>query len=119
MQHTLTKGSSRKQHSRSTVPFSWDSGSGAETEPKPRTMLHLFPWLYFLFRLKRKRKKTQKCFKSHKLNVVRTVGYNPTSSDSGTRVLIFKCMGFTFDGALKMVQSSTLLDYFILFFTIK
>jgi len=96
MQCPLTKGSSRKKHLRSLVHFSWGSKSGCETEPKPSIMLHLFTWIYFSLRLKRNRKKTQKCFKSHKSVVVRTVEYNPTGSNAGTRAVIFKHMGFTF-----------------------
>lgn len=119
MQQSPTKGSSRKQHLRCMAHFSWGSGSGSETELKPRIMLHLFPWLYFSFRLKRKRKKTQNCFKSHRPNVVRAAEYNPTGSGSGNRALSFKWVGFTFDGALKVVKSSTLMDYFVLIFYYK
>lgn len=108
---------SEKQQLPSMVHFSWGSGSGAETEPGPRIMLHLFPRLYFSFGLNRKRKKTQQGFKSPKSNVVRTGEYSPTGLDSGTRALIFKWMGFTFDSALKMVQSISK-DYLTLYFTI-
>lgn len=98
--------------------FSWGSGSGFETESKPSIMLHLFPWLYFSFRLKRKQKKTQNSLKSHKSSTVRTVGYNPTSLNSGIGALISRCGGLKFDGALKMVQSNTTMCYFILFSTL-